>query len=76
MIKTEIQGDVFEAIRVRENPTVFMHGCNMQGKMGSGVAKIVRAQWPSVYTGYSSRIASGDYLLGHVLYEVSMMIRK
>lgn len=31
---------------------IIAHGCNCQGKMGSGVAKAIRARFPSAYTQY------------------------
>lgn len=71
MIKNEIRGDVFEALAKRERPTVFMHGCNMQGKMGSGVAKVVREEWGHVYAGYFSRLQVHDHKLGDIIFEVA-----
>lgn len=41
------QGDLLEAPE-----TVIAHGCNAQGAMGSGVAKAIRAKYPSVYQTY------------------------
>lgn len=35
---------------------VFAHGCNCQGRMGAGVAKIVRDTWPPAYTWYLKHI--------------------
>lgn len=32
--------------------THIAHGCNAQGKMGSGVAKAIRAKWPEAYSSY------------------------
>jgi len=42
------------------------HGCNAQGKMGSGVAKAVRAKWPKAYSAYVTYIEEhgADYALG------------
>ncbi len=31
---------------------IVVHGCNAQGRMGSGVAKAVRATWPQAYDVY------------------------
>lgn len=31
---------------------VIVHGCNAQGVMGSGVAKLIRERWPQVYERY------------------------
>lgn len=41
------KGDVTEATE-----GVFMHGCNCQGVMGSGVAKTVREKFPEAYKRY------------------------
>jgi len=49
---TEKQGDVFVALEGRRRPTVFFHGCNMQGVMGAGVALGVKNKWPYVYKTY------------------------
>ena len=67
----EIQGDVFEALENREKATVFMHGCNMQGKMGSGVAKQVRERWPHVYRNYTTGIGPFPFELGDVMWDVA-----
>lgn len=31
---------------------IILHGCNAQGVMGSGVAKLIRAKWPGAYAAY------------------------
>lgn len=31
---------------------ILLHGCNAQGVMGSGVAKLIRAKWPGAYNAY------------------------
>jgi O-acetyl-ADP-ribose deacetylase (regulator of RNase III) len=43
-----IQGDLFET-----SIKVIVHGCNAQGVMGSGVAKIIREKYPRAYNRYS-----------------------
>jgi O-acetyl-ADP-ribose deacetylase (regulator of RNase III) len=43
----EIQGDLFDT-----DAPVIVHGCNCQGVMGAGVAKIVKDKWPHVYKKY------------------------
>lgn len=52
MIIAQIQRDVFKAIENRKGPMAVMHGCNTQGVMGSGVAKVVKERWPFVYESY------------------------
>ena len=32
--------------------TYIAHGCNCQGKMGAGVAKLIRDKWPIVFEDY------------------------
>jgi O-acetyl-ADP-ribose deacetylase (regulator of RNase III) len=32
---------------------IIVHGCNCQGAMGSGVARLVRNKWPAVYDVYN-----------------------
>jgi O-acetyl-ADP-ribose deacetylase (regulator of RNase III) len=42
-----VTGDLLEAAE-----PVFIHGCNAQGVQHSGIAGLIRAKWPEVYTGY------------------------
>lgn len=37
-----------------------MHGVNCRGVMGSGVAKAIRAEWPSVYSLYHQYVKDQD----------------
>lgn len=48
MIK-HVVGDLFTS----PDP-IILHGCNAQGVMGSGVAKSVKALYPSVYARYAA----------------------
>lgn len=41
-----------------------LHGCNSQGKMASGVAKAIRAKYPSAYTAYIASKSLGGMNLG------------
>jgi O-acetyl-ADP-ribose deacetylase (regulator of RNase III) len=43
------------------------HGCNAQGKMGSGVAKAVRAKYPIAYEEYYQAWARHQLTLGNVI---------
>lgn len=45
---------------------IIAHGCNAQGKMGSGVAKAIRARWPAAYAQYKGYYDSinGELPLG------------
>lgn len=59
------KGDVFET----EIKTI-LHGCNGQGVMGSGVARIVRERYPEAYNAYrDDRMYSynGEIPLGVVI---------
>ena len=50
---------------------VIVHGCNAQGVMGSGVAKIIRDRWPIAYTEYREAyntlgLETGDVIFAQV----------
>lgn len=47
---------------------LIVHGVNMQGKMGSGVAKAIRERYPQVYKDYMHAYESGNLHLGTVVY--------
>lgn len=50
-------GDVFNELLkndVAGIPTVFVHGCNAQGVMGSGVAALVKKLYPEAYKAYKN----------------------
>jgi O-acetyl-ADP-ribose deacetylase (regulator of RNase III) len=44
---------------------IIVHGCNAQGKMGSGVAKALKEKYPKMFTTYINDISCG-YSLGYV----------
>lgn len=44
--------DVFEYMDGLEGNILFMHGCNAQGVMGAGVAKVVKQRWPKAFHAY------------------------
>ena len=46
---------------------IIVHGCNMQGIMGAGVAKAVKAKYPACFDDYCQRLATGFYVLGEVI---------
>lgn len=48
MIKYQ-KGNVFDNFN---EPYIFVHGCNAQRVMGSGVAKTIKAKYPEVYMDY------------------------
>jgi len=45
---------------------LIIHGCNAQGVMGSGVAKIIRDKYPVAYQTYMQQADTG-YILGEVI---------
>ena len=57
------KGDLFST-----DITAIVHGCNAQGVMGSGVAKIIREKYPTAYERYVSEYNLTNHLkLGHVI---------
>ena len=45
-----------------------LHGCNAQGVMGSGVAKAIRAKWPSAFSVYHVQYTKWLQTLGSVTF--------
>ena len=58
-------GDIFNAILNRD--VVFMHGCNAKGVMGSGIAKIVKDNYPHAYRAYKEIQKTQGLHLGQVI---------
>lgn len=56
-----IEGDLFST-----NCLHILHGCNAQGVMGSGVAKIVRDRYTAAYDFYVAKHAADGLKLGDV----------
>jgi len=54
-------GDLFAEV----TDGYIMHGCNAQGVMGSGVAKIIRDKYPIAYEQYNDQ--APNYILGEVI---------
>lgn len=54
-------GDLFAEV----NDGYIMHGCNAQGVMGSGVARIIRDKYPIAYEQYHDQ--APNYILGEVI---------
>jgi O-acetyl-ADP-ribose deacetylase (regulator of RNase III) len=57
-----IKGDLFST----ECKTI-LHGCNAQGVMGSGVAKIIREKYPKAYNVYVEKHNREGLRLGHCI---------
>lgn len=45
-----------------------LHGCNAQGVMGAGVAKLIRAKWPSAYLAYKASKQHNGMRLGVITF--------
>lgn len=50
--------------------SIIAHGCNMQGKMGAGVAAALSTKWPCILQPYRHHLASGKGLGSVNLVEV------
>ena len=46
---------------------VIIQGCNAQGVMGSGVAKVIRERWPEVFETYNLHYKTFGLKLGDVI---------
>lgn len=57
-------GDVFDELKAGD---IFVHGCNAQGVMGSGIAKIVKDRFPEVYQEYKN--CPFNNILGSITYK-------
>lgn len=55
-------GDLLEAPEI-----ALAHGCNTQGLMGAGVARLVRDAHPSVYDAYRAACNEGTFRVGSAL---------
>ena len=49
-----------DLLQCEEN--IIVHGCNRQGVMGSGVAKLIKAKYPSAFDIYYEAVKSGEHL--------------
>ncbi len=58
---TYVSGDLFET-----HCRIIAHGCNARGVMNSGVAKIVRSEYPGAYEQYRNLGLAGCLTTGHV----------
>ena len=54
-------GDLFQC-----SETIICHGCNARGKMGSGVAKIIRERFPEAYHYYTHEHQEFGLKLGEI----------
>jgi len=62
-----VKGDLFST-----DAKYIIHGCNAQGVMGSGVAKIIRERYPEAYDEYRRFFeVEGNLVLGDVIWAES-----
>src|ERR1017187_9856457 len=54
-----VKGDLLDATQ-----NLIAHSCNMQGVMGSGVAKAIKDKYPSAFASYRSLLYHGEAKLG------------
>ena len=50
---------------------IIAHGCNCEGKMGAGVAKIIKDRFPEAFYKYESYCKYGNFTTGRILPVVS-----
>jgi len=53
------------------NELCLVHGCNMQGRMGAGIAKAIRNIFPEAYTTYRKEYETNGLQLGNVVWAES-----
>lgn len=58
-----ITGDLMQAPE-----GIILHGCNAQGVMGSGVAKLIRDKYPEAYAAYRTAFVKRWMTLGSVVF--------
>lgn len=58
----EVEGDLFKCIRnMNAQGQVIYHGCNAQGKMGAGLAKGFKENFPKAHQAYLFHLANFTY---------------
>lgn len=62
-----IVGDMFNAVAASNERCILVHGCNAQGKMGSGVASIVKKNFPYAELAYKQAHRRYGLKLGSVV---------
>jgi O-acetyl-ADP-ribose deacetylase (regulator of RNase III) len=56
-------GDMFASFEM-----VLVHGCNKAGGFNSGVAGVMRKQYPDAYKGYMTAYHNQELELGHIVW--------
>lgn len=59
------KGSVFEALR--SHNSIVVHGCNAQGVMGSGVAEIVKRDYPAAFDKYRKQYEAQGLQVGQII---------
>lgn len=65
-----IVGNLFEHCGKDNVIDLIVHGCNSQGRMGSGFAKELRARYPEAYEVYNKRYNEHGLEMGEVVYYI------
>ncbi len=60
-------GDMFSHVFQEQQPKIFVHGCNAQGVMGSGVAYQIKRRFPFAYQLYMETHASNGLQVGSIV---------
>lgn len=47
---------------------LIVHGCNAKGRMGSGVAKLIKQKFPQAYQSYYNQFVKSGLELGQVIF--------
>lgn len=56
-------GDLIKSVT---SNAIIMHGCNMRGSMGAGIAKQIKETYPGAYEAYKLAYLRGEVQLGNV----------
>jgi O-acetyl-ADP-ribose deacetylase (regulator of RNase III) len=79
MALTIESGDVFNALYEANEAgknVLFVHGCNAQGKMGSGVASLVKKLYYFAYDAYMNEHRDFGLVLGDVVFASNLGVSK
>lgn len=69
------KGDIFSAINKSSGRSLLLHGCNIEGVMGAGIAYQVQRRYPDAFQVYEDHLNSGlkkeDYLGSFCIADIS-----
>jgi O-acetyl-ADP-ribose deacetylase (regulator of RNase III) len=66
-----VEGDVFNelaAMSEKGKNVIFVHGCNAQGVMGSGIAALVKKLYPFAFEAYRQEYTDFGLVVGDVVF--------